>query len=204
MNINAILTNVIHESYNHKYYSEPSIYQDRRKPDGMILENNNFLHDRLTNPKNGQYLSISLKIDSNKIDHIKTTQVDFTNDVSNENIVNKIEKYQSKDTILMIVGTKWYPYEETKPLPDDARIKYPENIKVISHDLFADLIGLEGENREYYNKVIEFNYYNNLNSLKALYNYDLSYTNTHNTIELKQDLIQRNLIKESFDEYFDF
>ena len=204
LNINAIVTNAIHESYNQKYYSEPNIYPDKRKPDGLILENNNFLHDRLTNPKNGQYLSEMLKIDSKKLDHIKATQVDFTNNISDENIVNKIEKYQSKDTLLMIVGTRWYPYKETKPLSEDSSIKYPENIKVISHDLFADFINLEGENRDSYNKVIDLNYDHDLNSLKAFFNYDLSFINTHDTRELKEDLMQTGLIKENFDEYFDF
>ena len=203
-NINAILTNSFHESYNQKYYSEPNIYADKRRPDGLILENSNFLHDRLTDPKCGQYLSDTLKIDSNQLNRIKATQVDFTNDISEENIMNKIEKYQSKDTIFNIVGTKWHDYEQTRPLPDDARIKYPENIRVISHDLFADLIGLDGKNRALYNKNIEFNYDNDLNSLKVLYNYELSETSTHNTKELKQDLIQKNLINNSFDEFFDF
>jgi SOS response regulatory protein OraA/RecX len=46
--------------------------------------------------------------------------------------------------------------------------------------------------------------YRYLDSLKALYNYDLSSINTHNTQELKEDLIQKGLIKENFNEYFSF
>ena len=102
------------------------------------------------------------------------------------------------------MGTKWYSFEETKPLPEDVMIKYPENVKVISYSLFADLVGLEGENRDHYNRVIECNYDNDLNSLKTLYNYVLSYNDIHNTEELRQDLKEAGLIKESFDDYFDF
>ena len=43
-----------------------------------------------------------------------------------------------------------------------------------------------------------------MDSLKALYNFDLSSINTHNTKELKEDLIQKGLIKEDFNEYFNF
>jgi len=145
-----------------------------------------------------------LELDPKNLDHIKGTQFDFTNDISNENLLDKIEKYQSEDTLLVIVGTRWYPYDDIKHLPIDERIKYPENVRVISHNLGADLIGLKGEDKNLYDRIIDFNYNHDLDSLKALYNYDLSSINTHNTEELKQDLIQKGLIKEDFNEYFNF
>ena len=77
-------------------------------------------------------------------------------------------------------------------------------MRVISHNLGAHLIGLEGREKDLYNKIIEFNYDHDLDSLKALYNNDLSAIKTHNTEELKEDLIQKGLIKESFSEFFKF
>ncbi len=204
LNLNSLLTRAINNIPKQKYYTEPNIYSDKRRPDGLILEDNNFIHQRLTNPQTGEYLRDKLELDPKNLDHVKSTQFDFTNDVSNENLINKIEKYQSEDTLLVIVGTRWYPYVDIKNLPVDDRIKYPENVRIISHNLGADLIGLEGKDKELYDKIIDFNYNHDLDSLKALYNYDLSSINIHNTEELKEDLIQKCLIKEDFNEYFNF
>ncbi len=41
-------------------------------------------------------------------------------------------------------------------------------------------------------------------ALKALYNYDLSSVNINNTNHFKEELIQKKLIKEDFNEYFKF
>ncbi len=204
LNLNSLLTKVINDIPNQKYYAEPNIYSDKRRPDGLILEDNNFIHQRLSNSQTGRYLIDKLDLDPKIIDHLKSTQFDFTNDISNENLINKIEKYQSEDTLLVIVGTRWYLYDDIKHLPDEDRIKNPENVRVISHNLGADFIGLEGRDKDLYDKIIEFNYDHDLDSLKALYNYDLSSIKTHNTEELKENLIQKGLINEDFNEYFNF
>jgi len=204
LNINSVITKTINELHNQKYYAEPNIYPDKRRPDGLILEDNNFIHQRLSNPQTGEYLRDYLELNSKNLGHIKCTQFDFTNDISDENIINKIDKYQSENTFLFIIGTRWYLYDEIKHLPIDDRIKYPENVRVISYNLGADLIGLEGKDKDLYEKIIEFNYNHELDSLKALYNYDLSSISTHTTVELKEDLIQKGLIKENLNEYFNF
>ena len=204
LNLNSLLTRAFNNISKQKYYAEPNIYSDNRRPDGLILEDNNFLHQRITNPQTGDYLRNKLELDPKNIDYIKSTQFDFTNDVSNENLLNKIEKYQSEDNFLVIVGTRWYLYDDINHLPVDDRIKYPENVRVICHSLGADLIGLKGEDKNLYDKIIDFNYNHDLDSLKTLYNYDLSSINSHNTEELKQDLIQKGYIKEDFNEYFNF
>ena len=89
-------------------------------------------------------------------------------------------------------------------MPIDYKIKYPENVRVVSNDLGAAFIGLEGKEKSLYEKIMEFNYDHDLNSLKMLYNYDLSSINNHDTRELKEDLIQKGLINENFNEYFHF
>jgi len=204
LNLNSLITKVYNDIPYQKYYTEPNIYSDKRRPDGLVLEDNNFIHQRLADSQIGEYLKDKLELDPRNLDQIKCTQFDFTNDISNENLIAKIEKYQSEDSLLVIVGTRWYQYDDIKNLPLDNRIKYPENVRVISHNLGVNLIGLESKDKELYEKIIDFNYDHDLDSLKTLYNYDLSSINTHNTEELKEDLIQKGLIKEDFNEYFNF
>jgi len=83
----------------------------------------------------GEYLREKLELDLYQLNQIKSTQIDFTNDISNENLINKVEKYQAEDSLLVIIGTRWNLYDEVKHLPIDDKIKYPENIRVISYDL---------------------------------------------------------------------
>ena len=204
LNINSLITKTINDLPNQKYYAEPNIYPDKRRPDGLILEDNNFIHQRLSNSQTGEDLKNKLELNPKNLDQIKSTQFDFTNDVSDENLIDKIEKYQSEDTLLFIVGTRWYLYDEIKNLPVDDKIKYAENVRIVSNNLGADLIGLEGNDKDLYDKIIEFNYNHDLNSLKMLYNYDLSSINNHNTQELREDLVQKGLIKADLNEYFNF
>ncbi len=204
LNLNALITKVINNIPNQKYYAEPNIYKDKRRPDGLILEDNNFIHQRLLNIKTGGYLRNKLELTPKDLNPIKNTQFDFTSDISDENLIKKIEKYQSEESLLIIVGTRWFQFDDIKPVPNDERIKYPETVRVISHTLGADLIGIEGNNKELFERMIDFNNNHDLNSLKAFYNYDLSSTYTHSTEELKEDLIQKGLIKEDFCEYFNF
>ncbi|MHA2283564.1 MAG: hypothetical protein ACXAC5_22200 [Promethearchaeota archaeon] len=199
-NLNSIITNSLNEKYNEKYYSEPRIYSNGRRPDGLILENKEFIQKRLR----GTFLREKLGFDLECLREIKATQFDFTNDIGNENLIKKIIKYQSQDTLLIIVGTRWHLYDEIKHLPLDNRIKYPENVRVISHNLGADLIGLEGEDKALYDTIIELNYDHDLSSLKALYANNLCFIESHNTQELKEDLIRNGFIQESFNDYFRF
>ena len=204
LNINSVITKSLNENFNEKYYSEPRIYPDGRRPDGLILENDGFVHKRLKNTKNGEYLRERLELDSSNLDQIEATQFDFTNDIGNENLINKIEKYQSEDTLFIIVGTRWHLYDEIKHLPKDKGIKHPQNVRVISHELAADFLGLEDKEKKLYDEIIDHNIDCNLNSLQVLYHNEISKINNYNTDDLRQDLIQKDLIKENFDEYFQF
>lgn len=203
-NINSILTNVIDNNSNSRYYSEPKIFPDLRSSDGIVPEYNHFLEERLKNPINGRILMETLGISQIDIKNIKATQFDFTNDLCEENILNKIEKYQSPETLLFIVGTKWISYCDVKELPENDIIKYPKNIRIISHELFADLIGVSGKDRDLFNNVIDLNNNKELEALKTLYNYDLSSINIYNGNQFKEELIQKGLIKENFSEFFNF
>ena len=204
LNINSVITKSLNENINEKYYSEPRIYPNGKRPDGLILESDGFVQKRLLNTKNGEYLREKLDLDANNLDQIKATQFDFTNNISNENLINKIEKYQSEDSLLIIVGTRWHLFDEIKQLPKDERIKYPQNVRVISHELAADFLGLKNKEKKLYDKIIDHNNDCNLNSLQDLYNNELSKIIRHNTEDLRQYMIQKDLIKENFNEYFQF
>jgi hypothetical protein len=210
--INNELTIHLKENFNTLYVSEPRIYPNSRMgTDGLIPNDKNFLQDRLTNEKNGNYLANEIfNINSlnpeelKKFKHIKAIQVDFTSDISDDNIISKTIKYESPDTLTMIVGTQWYNYEDTKALPPDHseynQILYSENTKVISHNLFADFVGLEKENLQKINEIIQYNYNHDLDSLISIN--DSNDTKTFNTQDLKEYLINNQLIKKDFEEYF--
>ena len=89
-------------------------------------------------------------------------------------------------------------------MPKDERIKHPQNVRVISHELAADFLGLEDKEKKLYDEIIDHNIDCNLNSLQGLYHNELSKINNYNIDDLRQDLIQKDLIKENFDEYFQF
>ncbi len=135
-----------------------------------------------------------------KFDHIKAIQIDLTNDVTDQNIIVKCNKYERPDLMLYIVGTNWYPYDLTKPLPNDNSILYPENTKVISHELLADFIGLQGEERERYERIINLNYDEDIDSLKKLHNENK--IDWYNKANLREELKQKGLIRRFDNEYF--
>ena len=103
-----------------------------------------------------------------------------------DNIINKAEKYQTSNCILFIVGTQWYAYNDVLQTPQDTRIRYTENVKVISHALFADLIGLNGEYRTKFNNIIDHNAIENIEYLKELH--QTYNTKWHGKEELKEDI----------------
>ena len=61
-NINSLVTIVMNNISNSKYYSEPKIFPDRRSSDGIIPNYNNFLEQRLNDPKVGENLVKSLGV----------------------------------------------------------------------------------------------------------------------------------------------
>ena len=134
------------------YYSEPQIYPDSENTiDGLILNDTKFLQNRLINPKNESNLARKLNINPGNIDHIRGIQFVYTNDLSERNIINNCQRYQNPVMFLFIVGIKWHPSfkkGEIISVPQDKRIKYQENIRIINSNLLADLIGLDDKYRD--------------------------------------------------------
>lgn len=72
--------------------------------------------------------------------------------------------------LFFIVGTRWFKRNDIKKLPVNKKILFPENIRIISHVLFANLIGLKGKIKEKFNDAIYYNYNFDLDSLNRMVN----------------------------------
>jgi len=199
------LTGYFNDKGEEKFFAEPRIYPGVSKGcDGLILNDNSYLQNRLKNSYNGEISKLihGMLADSinNQFDHIKAIQFDFTNDITDQNIIDKSIKYERPDLMLYIVGTNWYPYDPIKKLPNDSSILYPENTKVISNELLADFIGLQGEDRNRFEHIINLNYDKNIDSLKTLH--EKNNINRNNKDQLREELKNKGLIKKYINEYF--
>jgi len=199
------LTRYFNEKGEEKFFAEPRIYPGVSKGcDGLILNDNNYLQNRLKNPSNGEISKLIHGMPANSIgnqlDHIKAIQFDLTNDITVQNIINKSIKYERPDLKLYIVGTNWYPYDPIKNLPNDSSILYPENTKVISHELLADFIGLQGEDRNRFEHIINLNYDEDINSLKKLH--ENNNINWNNKEKLREELRVKGLIGRFINDFF--
>jgi len=201
------LTRFFEQNYDTKFYSEPKIYPGypNKAADGLILNCEEFLQKRLQDPNNINDISkIIHDIPSNSLkdqfDNIKAIQFDFTNNITDENIIEKSLKYQNPDSMLYIVGTKWYPYDSVKNLPKHEGILHPDNIKVISHDLFAEFIGLKADALEKYEQIIDLNYNGDVATLKRIH--ESNRVEWNDSTSLKEDLREKKLIRKSMNEYF--
>ncbi len=188
------------------YISEALIYKGRKfKIDALIPNNRNFLIRRLFSDNNSDLLKIIFKnIDLElikKLYLIKASIYDFSSSVSPRNNIKKCEKYQDPEMMFFIVGLVWYSLDETINIPNSDKVKYPDNIKIISHDLFADLVGLRGIYREIYERIIDLVYNQDLESLEKL---QVPKIKLKSTPELVEYLKNEGLIKNKLDDYFKY
>ncbi|MCK5641934.1 MAG: hypothetical protein KAJ19_14115, partial [Gammaproteobacteria bacterium] len=185
--INDLLTKYLDE-IKIKYYSNPQIYDEiQNQIHGLILTDDKFLIK---------------DVDSSIRDKIKAIKIVFSEDMSNKNIQALCENFQNSSMILMIVGIKW-PKEigtQTFEVPQDKRIKYRENIKIVHYESFAELIGLKGVYEMAFKEIIRL--YDNLDINLLHKSHESSTVKMHDTKELLQDLKERGLIKKKLGEYF--
>ncbi|MFX1586376.1 MAG: hypothetical protein ACFFDL_17710 [Promethearchaeota archaeon] len=192
--------------YKELFFAEPKIFPNSRKGvDGLILNDQKFLQKRLIDPNNTDDLSLLIhhipaKSLNTQFDHIKAIQFDLTNDITYDNVIKKCLKYQRPDLMLYIVGTHWYPYDPVKPLPNDKNILYPQNIRVINHELFSDLIGFQGKAKEHFEQIVDLNYNTDIGTLKKIH--ELNNIKWNDTDQLREILKEKKLIKNSINEYF--
>ena len=154
-NINALLT----EFFRNRlidYYSEVTIFSDKRRVDGFLLKN--YLRDDLS----------EIHLNSNRISRLKGFVFEFTNDISIENLTTKIVKYQHSDLMLLIISTNKWLKSLTRKVPKDNDIIHRNNVRVIRYDLFMRLIGLDTDYMKRFLNIIDLNSTNDIKHLKKL------------------------------------
>ncbi|MFX1344020.1 MAG: S8 family serine peptidase [Promethearchaeota archaeon] len=155
--INEILTRYF-DNITVKYYNYPQIYRNGQKSlNGWISNDTKFLQHRLTNPQNGLELVRELGYYPENVSNITAIQFVYTNDLSFNSIIEICQELQNPNVLMFILGFSWPSIFQDRHVftpPEDANIMYKENIRIIDYILFANLIGLEGENRELFFKTI--------------------------------------------------
>ncbi len=146
--------------------SEPPIYPNSKKCCDNAFKNDKKYLQKLLKDK----IAKELRIDPNELDHIKVVLFDYTTWLHKVNIIDKIEKYQHSKIMLFIVGTYWFQnwISRVKRLPKDKKIKYPENIRIIKWDLFADLLNLSDDNRKRLKEIIKLTRLRDLETLRKI------------------------------------
>lgn len=133
------------------------------------------------------------------IKNLKAIIFEFTSDLSRNNIIAKIKKYQHPEIFLFIVGIRWHN-GQIKELPQDEAILFKNNIRIISPLLFAKLIDLKGALLENFKDILYFNLEWDLDSLRKIP--VINRKKIYRTNELKSYLIKNGLIKREIHEFF--
>jgi len=185
--INDLLTKFFEEIGIKYYYNIRLSVDIPKKIHGLILDVDRFGINEL---------------DPSIWDKIKAIQIIFSEDMSNNNIQRICEDFQSSSMILMIVGIKWPVDKETQiiEVSQTEKIKYPENIKVVHYEFFAEIIGLKGDYEVALKETIDLFEKSELEILQDLHN--SSTVKMHDTEELLQDLKEKGLIEKNLEEYF--
>lgn len=183
--------------YSIKYFVEIPIYPSRR-PDGLLLINKKLLDIILENDSIVKILDIT----PHTFKNLKVINIEITSDLSDLNLVKKILKYQRPDVFLLIVGYKWYFDDLIKMIPRDNKVLFPENIRIVSIELFAQLIRMsenELEKIKYYEYLSENHDITSLKKEPVLPREELFHKG-----DLKKELIELNLIECQISEYLNF
>ncbi len=194
--ISEFFSQIYEDTY--RYYSEVKIFpSSNKKADGFLKID--FLQDRLTNFTDSIFLQEYLNIDDGLINNLIGMQIDFTRDISDENILKKCKKYQNELILLIIVGTNWKnKNKDQKHIPSLREIKYPNRVLIISPKLFLILLNLNADFRKEFKKIIK--YCINLDVLSLENYYDKNFTDSmfYDTEDLKIDLSIQNFYKFFF------
>ncbi|TET00905.1 MAG: hypothetical protein E3J90_03705 [Promethearchaeota archaeon] len=144
-----------------KVYSEIIVdFNTRVLVDNFFLnvKSHNYLYKVL---ECNRYLVKEMHLDIDETRNINGFMFDYTNDVSEENIRKKVKKYQKKDKLLFIVGTRWPRKYKKRIIETNFK-----NIRIIKHDLFAEFIGINGKILDKFDYSIGLNYIFDLDTLK--------------------------------------
>ena len=147
-----------------KYFSEIVPFaNDSRIIDGFI-----FLTEKVLDLLDNKVLQI---LGIKNINSLKGILIDFTSNISELNILKKCLKYQHKDLLLFIVGINyWIDKNDFIKVPNDPKIIYSNNIRMVNLSLFSDLFEIDKKPKTL--KIIQSIHYflarEKLHSLKEL------------------------------------
>ncbi|MFX1525240.1 MAG: hypothetical protein ACFFCC_17165, partial [Promethearchaeota archaeon] len=185
--INDLLTKYFDE-IGIKYYSTPQLYDNiEEQIHGLILTDNK--------------LQIA-EIDPLIRGKIRSIQIIYTDDLSNENLTKLCQTFQNPFVMLIIVCIKWPVNIEgqTIEIPPTIGVEYHKNIRIINYQLFATEIGLQGVYETAFKEIIEVYKRSEFEVLRETH--ESSEIIIHSTEELIYDLREKDLITSRLDEYF--
>ena len=164
-----------------KYYSNPIIFDSvQYNIHGLIL-----VDDRIS----------FLEIDPSIRDKIKSIQIVYTEDTSNESIIEISKTFQNPSTLLIIVVIKWLKDNESFSFQGPAR-----NVRINHYKAFTQSIGLKGVYEKAFDEIIDLYNKGQLDILHETH--ELSEVIIHSTDELLYDLKEKGLVKHELKEYF--
>ncbi|MFX0039933.1 MAG: S8 family peptidase [Promethearchaeota archaeon] len=141
-----------------KYYQSQVYSNGQKALNSWILNDTKFLQHRLTNPNNGLELVRELGLYPENLSNVTALQFVYTSDLSFDSIVDICQRNQNPNIIVFILGITWPPTFQDRrsfTIPKEINIAHQENIRIINNTLFADLIGLEGEQKVEFAKIFK-------------------------------------------------
>ncbi|MHA1490440.1 MAG: hypothetical protein ACTSRI_12395 [Promethearchaeota archaeon] len=196
-NINYLLTSKLKCFY----YSEIKIFLNNDvRIDGLLINHEEFSQKVLV-----YYSDLNLNILNYKF-----ILFDFTSNLDENNIINKVKKYYTPYTILFIVGitdmpSKVVEFPSNIKFSEKEKEKYLKNVKIIRYDLFIELMSLNEDEINIFNSIVnnninvnKYNINSNLEELSKLENILSEKYNFNHINDLKEFLKNYKDLKQEF------
>jgi hypothetical protein len=212
-----IISNFLNKKNSFKYFSEVRIFEPKRsmRIDGLIVLNKSIKKNIIKIFKE----VIDEEIIRNKlmklIEKNEYLLIDYTNvfrrkyQLHTKRLYIKSVKYlkNPKKVLLFFIGTKWSVFANVFNLPK--YLKYRKKViktskmAVISPELLAKIIGLEGSSLKLFKEIIKYNKEADLEGLyEIIEELELNEIKIYSTKELKKELLESGKIKRNLYELF--
>ncbi len=201
--LNSLISLFFNKNSIYRYYSEIRIFPPSNKQaDGFFLnfKFSRFFYDRLTKFEDSERLIKALNIKKDLLNKVVGVQIEFTSDLSDENILSKCTKYQNNLILLIIVGTNWkHKNNNRQIIPNISEILYPDKVLIINPKLFAKLLNFDSSFIQEFNKILEYSKNSDIESLER-YNDNIYHRITfYDTNDLIKDIELRFFEKYFYD-----
>jgi hypothetical protein len=190
--LNSLISLFFNKNSIYRYYSEIRIFPPSNKQaDGFFLnfKFSRFFYDRLTKFEDSERLIKALNIKKDLLNKVVGVQIEFTSDLSDENILSKCTKYQNNLILLIIVGTNWKDKNNNRRIvPNISEILYPDKVLIINPKLFTKLLNFDSSFIQEFNKILEYSKNSDIESLER-YNDNIYHRITfYDTNDLIKDI----------------